>query len=169
MRPFFLSASPTQSPLPSKIYYDIFSWFITQAAFTFAVTPFVLLRIQPSYAAWSRVYFYAILGTVVSMAFFASPAKGYLLQRLRARMERPELLRTKSEGGGEHDVMLGLPVDAEAELQEIVAEVRAEIEKRKKEGIQVPDVRALVREKVGQAKAELERQGVNVEKMKKEL
>lgn len=103
------------------------------------------------------------------MAFFSSPAKGFLIKRLNARMERPELHRTKSENGGEHDVMLGLPIDAEAELQEIVAEVRAEIEKRKREGMQVPDVRALVREKVGQAKAELERRGVNVETMKKEM
>jgi lysophospholipid acyltransferase len=150
------------------MYYDIFCWILTQLTFTFAVTPFVLLRIQPSYEAWSRVYFYAIFGTAASMVFFASPAKGYLLKRLRARMERPELLRTKSEGG-EHDVMLGLPMDAESELQEIIAEVRAEIEKRKREGMQIPDVRALVREKVSQAKAELERRGVNVEKMKKEL
>jgi lysophospholipid acyltransferase len=98
-------------------------------------------------AVWARVYFYPIIGTALCMAFFASPAKAMLSSRLKARMERPEIARTKSFHSEDQQVVW-VPMDAERELQEIVAEVRAEIEKRRKEGLQVPDVRSLVREKL---------------------
>src|ERR1700753_1954261 len=137
------------APLPRKVYYDIFSWVITQVSFTFVMTPFLLLEVSKAWEVWRRLYFYDIFGVDVCMAFFASPAKGILVQRLKARMERPELARAKSDSGNDQ-VMFGVPVDAEAELQEIVAEVRAEIEKRSKEGMPLPDVRALVRETLAQ-------------------
>jgi hypothetical protein len=86
------------------------------------------------------------------MGFFASPAKPWLSARVKARIERPGMARLKSDTG-DH-VMLGVPVDAEKELNEIVSEVKAEIERRKSQGINVPDVRALVREKLGSRSAE---------------
>lgn len=113
-----------------------------------------MLSIERSLAVWSRVYYYGIVGTAVGMAFFASPASRMLSQRLTARMERPELARAKSDSGDQ--VMLGVPVDAEAELQEIVTEVRSELERARRDGVQVPDVRALVREKLAQTISELE-------------
>lgn len=43
---------------------------------------------------------------------------------------------------------LGMPDDPEREVDEIVKEVKAEIERRRAEGIQLPDVRVLIRQKL---------------------
>jgi hypothetical protein len=69
----------------------------------------------------------------------------------------------KSEGGDA--VMLGVPMDAETELNQLVEEVKAEIERRKAQGLNVPDVRALVKEKLGNVNLP----GIDKEKIKKEL
>jgi lysophospholipid acyltransferase len=155
----------TQRPLPTKIYYDIFTWLITQLSFTFTVVPFILLQTKPIFTVWTRVYFYAIDGVVLTTIFFASPGRAWLQQRLNARMERPELTRTTSDVG-DHEVMFGVPVDAEKELQQIAQEVRKEIAKRKREGLTIPDVRTLVREKLGQIELKAPE---NVEQLKKEM
>lgn len=52
----------------------------------------------------------------------------------------------KSDAGD--GVMLGVPVDAEKELNELVDEVKAEIERRKKAGLTIPDIRTLIKEKL---------------------
>ena len=43
---------------------------------------------------------------------------------------------------------LGMPDDPERAVDEIVQEVKAEIERRRAEGIQLPDVRELIRQKL---------------------
>lgn len=72
-RPFFLDPK-SGAPLPSKRYYDLASWLTTQLTFSFAAAPFLILGFSDSLLAWSRVYFYAVVGTAVLMVFFASPA-----------------------------------------------------------------------------------------------
>ena len=141
-RPFFLDPK-TQAPLPSKRYYDFFSWLVTQLAFSFTVTPFLTLTLSASLLAWQRVYFYAIVGTAASMVFFASPAKPFLRKRLEARAakagvdvtgaKRPDGLHrtisTDSLGGREP--VLGLSADPERELDEVISEIRAEMQAKK--------------------------------------
>ena len=97
------------------------------------------------------------------MGLFASPAKPWLASHVKARTERPGVVRMKSEGGDA--VMLGVPMDAETELNQLVEEVKAEIERRKAQGLNVPDVRALIKEKLGNANLP----GIDKEKIKKEL
>ncbi|KAF2666381.1 MBOAT family protein [Microthyrium microscopicum] len=155
IRPFFLSTSGDQTPLPRKRYYDIFTWLLTQVTFSFVVAPFVLLRTSNSLEVWGRVYYYAIIGTLAGMAVFASPVRGILSSKSKARMERPGIARTRSDASGAHDVMFGVPVDAEAELQELVDEVRSEIERRKALGLQVPNVKALVQERLAKMGSEV--------------
>ncbi|CAK7269107.1 Lysophospholipid acyltransferase [Sporothrix epigloea] len=86
-RPFFFRDPATlKDPLPIKAWlYDPLSFLATQLAFAFAVAPFVLLTLQDSLLAWSRVYFYALVGVLASMAFFASPAKPALKKELERR------------------------------------------------------------------------------------
>jgi lysophospholipid acyltransferase len=161
IRPFFMT--PEGKSLPNKRYYDIASWFLTQMFFAYTVAPFALLRLSPSLAVWSRVYFFGIIGVAGAFGFFASPAKPWLASRVKARMERPGIVRMKSDTGD--GVMLGVPVDVEKELNELVAEVKAEIDRRKAMGMTVPDVRALVKEKLSNVNLP----GVDKEKVKKEL
>ncbi|KAI0480797.1 MBOAT-domain-containing protein [Xylariaceae sp. FL0804] len=140
LRPFFLDPV-TQKPLPSKRYYDVASWLATQATFSFAVAPFVILRLDQSLVSWSRVYFYAIITTGGSIALFASPAKA----RLRAMLERrtreagARLVRSVSteslgsgSGGSLHhgqEPILGLSQDPGRDLDDAIQEIRAEVEK----------------------------------------
>jgi len=170
MRPFFLTPDAKQSPLPYKVAYDVLTWLITQVGFSFIVIPFIVLHTEPTFIIWRRVYFYLLFGTAAAFGFFNSPAKPYLSKQLKARAERPELLRLKSEGG-EGQVLFGVPDDAEKEIQEIAREVRAEIERRKKEGLNVPDLQTLVRQKLGQLENGT-KQGAKVrpaQEVKKEL
>ncbi|KAK4106567.1 MBOAT-domain-containing protein [Parathielavia hyrcaniae] len=84
-RPFFLDPK-TGAPLPTKKYYDLASWLTTQLTFSFAVTPFLILSLGGSLLVWSRVYFYAVIGTAAMMAFFSSPAtKRYFKKEVEKR------------------------------------------------------------------------------------
>ncbi|KAM7204026.1 MBOAT, membrane-bound O-acyltransferase family domain containing protein [Naviculisporaceae sp. PSN 640] len=159
LRPFFLDPK-TQTPLPNKKYYDIFSMVITQLTFSFVAAPFLILSFSGSLLAWSRVYFYAVIGTAASMAFFASPAKKKLRKMLEARLAKAGAVVTVSGGGGAADKdkdkdnkkggapkvveirrsgstdslqtmpVLGVSQDLEAELDEAIGEIRSEMEAR---------------------------------------
>lgn len=67
-RPIFISKNGSNVS-PYKTYYDIFSFFITQMAFGYAVQPFVILELRPSLAIWKTVYFW--LHIAAAMVFFA--------------------------------------------------------------------------------------------------
>jgi len=138
-------------PTSNKIYYDIFSWFITQVSFAFTVSPFITLYLNASIKVWARVYFYAIIGVALSFAFLQSPGKAWLQSQVKkyTGTAKPRMERIKSV---ERMPTLGMPDDPEKEIDEIVREVKAEIERRKKEGIKVPDVRELIKQIVDEGK-----------------
>lgn len=136
-RPFFLDAKTSQ-PTPYKIYYDIFSYLITQLSFTFVVAPFVLLALPASFLVWARVYFYAVIGTALATAFFASPAKAFLAKKIneRAGTSGPQLKRVHSaESLAQREPVLGLPPDPEADMEEIRGEIQREVELRRRNSI----------------------------------
>ena len=93
---------------------------------------------------WGQVYYYEIVLSIGALALFASPVKGMLAKKIKA-MQRPGVQRIKSDGP---DVMLGVPADPEKEIHDITEEIKAEIERRRKEGLAVPDVRTLVNEQL---------------------
>ena len=131
IRPFFFDPDG-KSSTSNKRYYDVFSLVVTHLAFSFTVTPFVILRFDDSITAWSRLYYYCIIGVAANMAFFSSPAKGYLVQKLRKR-NHPTIPRTRTqESMGEPT--LGLPNDPEREIEEALNEIKAEVELRKRSG-----------------------------------
>ncbi|KAK3944715.1 putative O-acyltransferase [Diplogelasinospora grovesii] len=161
LRPFFLDPK-TQNPLPHKKYYDFLSWLTTQLAFSFATAPFLILSFSGSVQLWARVYFYGIIGTLASMAFFASPAKLYLKKQIEARAakagvelkstpaitptdrkpgvgDRGELPRTVSTDSisSSREPLLGLSQDPQRELDEAISEIKAEMEARKRKGSHV--------------------------------
>ncbi|KAI9697929.1 MAG: lysophospholipid acyltransferase [Candelina mexicana] len=153
VRPFFISPDG-KTPLPSKRYYDILSYFATQTAFSFCTAPFVLLTLPASIAVWSRVYFYCLIGVAASMAFFASPAKPWLIKELRKR-NAPAIQRTGSHESLNHP-MMGLPNDPGQEFDEIVKEVREEVDARRRRGSRKSDsvsfdqdIKAAVQERLG--------------------
>ncbi|MCJ1385934.1 lysophospholipid acyltransferase [Xylographa soralifera] len=131
IRPFFLTPDG-QRPTPAKRYYDLVTYFATQSVFCFTTAPFVLLTFSASLLVWARVYFYAVLMIAASMAFFASPAKGWLVRELDKR-NRPALAKRRSqETLG--SPLLGLPNDPGRDVDEAVREVREEVEARRRRG-----------------------------------
>ncbi|PQE30780.1 MBOAT family protein [Rutstroemia sp. NJR-2017a WRK4] len=135
-RPFFINTKTSQ-PMPNKIYYDIFSWLVTQLAFSFTVAPFILLTLPASFLVWARVYFYAVIGTAFSTAFFASPAKPYMMKMVSERTGKAAggLKRTEStESLTSKEPVYGLPGDPSKDLDEAMSEVRAEMEARQRKG-----------------------------------
>ncbi|OTB08472.1 hypothetical protein M426DRAFT_317095 [Hypoxylon sp. CI-4A] len=137
IRPFFLDPV-TQKPLPTKKYYDIASWFATQATFSFVVAPFVILRLDQSILAWSRVYFYAVITTGATMAFFASPAKAYLRTELdkRTRTSGVKMVRsasTDSLTGRGQEPVLGVSSDPARDIDEALQEIKDEMDRVRKE------------------------------------
>ncbi|KAF2087510.1 MBOAT-domain-containing protein [Saccharata proteae CBS 121410] len=132
LRPFFLAPNGKDA-LPTKKYYDVFTWLVTQLAFSFTVAPFVLLTLPDSLKVWSRVYFYCIFGVIASLAFLASPAKHNLIKALNRRsgrgisaLERPAVSRSASYDSMRQETYLGLPDDPEKEVGEVIDEVRRE-------------------------------------------
>jgi len=142
-RPFVLDPKTSQ-PTSYKIYYDIFSYLITQVAFSFVTAPFVFLTLNASFLVWARVYFYGAIGTALATAFFASPAKGFLIKELKRRNEKAGVVPPAGRPGGLHrsvsaesmkEPVLGLPAEPQRDFEEIVGEVRAEMEARQRKGL----------------------------------
>ncbi|KAI9040918.1 lysophospholipid acyltransferase [Aspergillus affinis] len=151
VRPFFLSPDG-QKPGPYKRYYDILSWLVTQITLSFTVMPFIFLSFKTSIDVWRSVYFYGIIGNVALLAFFASPAKGYLIRKLKVR-NKPQMTRTESTESM-HQPTLGLPSDAIQEIDDAVQEIRSEIEARRRRGstVNMPigeELKAAVESKIG--------------------
>jgi lysophospholipid acyltransferase len=133
-RPFFLDPK-TSKPTSYKIFYDIFSFIITQLAFSFTTVPFVILTLPESFLVWSRVYFYIVIATALATAFFASPAKQFMAKKvnMRAGVSGSKLQRTHSqESIAGREPVLGLPPDPSKDLEEIMSEARAELEDRQR-------------------------------------
>ena len=170
LRPFFLDPA-TQHPLPSKRYYDVFSYLATQLTFSFAVAPFLILSLSGSLRAWSRVYFYAIIGTALSMALFASPPAKHLLktrleeravragvpptrdaQRRGEQGEKASLYQhgnTSANNSTDRLPLLGISGDIQQEVEDGIREIRGEIEEKRR----LARVEALrVRERAGEKK-----------------
>jgi len=145
VRPLYLSADGKHA-LRSKRYYDFATYLTTQTIFSFTTLPFILLTIPDSILVWRRVYFYAIVEVALGIAFFASPAKAWLIRTQKARVKkheervsaaraaieaekRPPINREKSHSKGG---MLGLPDDPVKDIDEIVNEVMGEMERQRK-------------------------------------
>jgi lysophospholipid acyltransferase len=95
----------------------------------------VLLTLPASWLVWSRVYFYAIIGTILSTAFFASPAKPWLKRKLEERANKAGSSLKKSYSqeslAGQQPVM-GLPPES---LDEAINEIKMEVEARQRKGL----------------------------------
>ncbi|RAL07759.1 lysophospholipid acyltransferase [Aspergillus homomorphus CBS 101889] len=135
VRPFFLTPDGSK-PGPYKRYYDVISWLITQITMSFTVMPFIFLSFGTSVAVWRSVYFYGIVSNLLSIAFFASPAKAILVKKLRVRgaSRPPHGPRTASSESLQQPPTLGLPNDAMQEFDDAVQEIKAEIESRRRRG-----------------------------------
>lgn len=134
LRPLFLDPVD-QKPLPRKRYYDIASYLATQATFSFVVAPFVILDFGNSVAVWSKVYFYAILTTFASLAFFASPGKQWLKAQNEKRssdagVDAIKSLSTEDLNSvvNQKEPILGLSQDPGRDANEMVGEIRAQVE-----------------------------------------
>ncbi|KAE8145017.1 MBOAT, membrane-bound O-acyltransferase family-domain-containing protein [Aspergillus avenaceus] len=151
IRPFFLTPDGSQ-PTLYKRYYDFTSYIATQLTLSFTVMPFIFLSFGDSITVWRSVYFYGIIGNIASLAFFASPAKGLLLKKLKAR-NKPHVPRSVSSENMRQPT-LGLPSDAIQEFDDAAQEIRAEIESRQRRGslVNAPtgdELKAAVEEKIG--------------------
>lgn len=139
-------------PLPTKRYYDILSWLVTQLTMTFVVMPFIFLSFSSSIQVWRSVYFYGVVGNILSIIFFASPAKAYLIRRLKKR-NKPHFPRTASTESIQEPT-LGLPNDPAREIDDAVQEIKAELEARRRHGSVVgmptgEELKAAVEDKLG--------------------
>ena len=72
------------------------------------------------------------MGVIASIGFFASPAKPWLLQKLRTRNQNALQLNEKAE----HPLM-GLPSDPAGDIDEAVREIREEVELRRGRGASI--------------------------------
>jgi lysophospholipid acyltransferase len=165
VRPFFI-APDGKTPTAAKKYYDVFSFLITQVAFCFTVTPFVILGFADSIKAWARLHFYCLIGVAATMAFFASPAKKYLDNQIDKR-NNSNISSTSSTSStstsskpsqSDTDLLrqpsLGVPQNLGSDIDEALQEIRTEVEMRKRRGsvVRMPtgqELRSAVEDKVG--------------------
>jgi lysophospholipid acyltransferase len=156
IRPFFLSPDGSK-PTAYKRYYDIFTCIITHLVFDFTTTPFILLSVSSTLHVWRQLYFYPIIGVLACSIFLASPGKKLLAKRVRAytgasssSSSRPGIKRNESMESLQGATM-GIPVDPERELDELVEEVLEELRRRTGQmeiRVDAPEVKKLVQEKL---------------------
>ena len=138
-----------------KICYDILSWLATQLTFSFAASPFLILGLRDSIQVWASVYFYAVVGTAASMAFFASSAREMLKKKVEQRAARAAgrvkpgetMSRTTSTDSITSDRLpvLGVADDPEKDLDQAVQEIKADLEELgRSSGISPRRLRALI-------------------------
>ncbi|KAL5114533.1 Lysophospholipid acyltransferase [Pleosporales sp. CAS-2024a] len=175
IRPLFLTPDG-KNPLPSKKIYDMVTLVITQVIFAYTVAPFILLGFSDTLRVWSRVYFYALVSLAASFAVFSRrlPFRKQLVQLQTARApqasttsvdesaieraarEELKLTRATSQDSVASKKMPlhGISDDPEAEIDEIVREVKAEFDLRRRRGSVVLnfDVKKAVQEKMRQFK-----------------
>lgn len=132
-----------KTPTKHKPYYDVFTWFVTQLAFSFTTTPFILLSIHDSLLAWQRVYYYCIIGVIACSIFLVTPGKAYLQKQVKLRASRPELKRGESQESMQ-GTTLGVPSEPGREFDEMVDEIMEEIKRRQGNGT-IPDGQELKR------------------------
>ncbi|KAI9751387.1 MAG: lysophospholipid acyltransferase [Lichina confinis] len=148
MRPLFLT--PTGDPSSYKPFYDVVSVLCTELAFSFAVAPFVLLEFSTSIGVWSSVYFYAPAGTILSMVFFASPAKRHLVKLQERRLGEAAAVAAAAKGENltQSDAratttrqpqvasppIMGVPLDPGQDLDEMIGEVSEQVRMRRRTG-----------------------------------
>lgn len=131
--PFLSRPLDAEAPSEQK-YYDIASWLATQATFSFTAAPFIILGFKESLQVWSRVNYYAIFTTFTTLAFFASPAKGYLRKILeqKSREAGGRLSRTTSSENLKEPI-LGVSADPGKDINEAIQEIQEEVEKARKD------------------------------------
>ena len=132
-----MSADGTKA-LPSKRYYDIFTWLCTQLAFSFTVAPFIFLGFSSSLLIWQRVYFYTIIAVSATSMFLLSPGKQFLQQKVKQRSKPSEEQVRQSLEKEARSPTLGLPDDPGRAWDEMVEEIVAEEQERKKRGLPIP-------------------------------
>ncbi|KAI5241505.1 MBOAT family protein-like protein [Aureobasidium subglaciale] len=137
IRPFFMSADGTKE-LPSKRYYDVFTWLVTQLAFSFTVAPFIFLSFSSSLLVWQRVYFYTIIAVSASSLFLLTPGKQFLQKKVKKHSKPSEEQVRKSLEKEARSPTLGLPDDPGRAWDEMVEEIMSEIQERKKKGLPIP-------------------------------
>lgn len=140
-RPFFIDPA-TQKPTSQKLYYDIASFLVTQLIFSYTTTPFLVLSFAGSVQAWSRVYFYAVIGTVAGQVFFSSPARSWLKKKIEARnaavgvqLKRSASTESLPTGGSrDRDLLVGpgLSSDVQRDLGEMVGEAKVAWKEKEK-------------------------------------
>lgn len=126
--------------------------------------PFIFLSFADSMAVWQSVYYYGILTTLSSLAFFSSPAKKIFIKKLQARagntagakkaVSAPAGPTTPAADGHERDQTLSLPDDPGKDLGEAVQEIKEEIDARNRRGSTVgmpsgEELKAAVEERIG--------------------
>jgi lysophospholipid acyltransferase len=166
-----------KNPLPSKKVYDVITTIVTQVIFAYTVAPFILLGFSDTFKVWARVYFYTLISVAVSFAVFsrnlpirkqlvqlqtarappASPAavdESAIEKAAREEIKRETLARTNSHDSVTSTKMPlhGIADDPEAMIDEIVGEVKAEIEERRRRGSMSFDVKKAVQDKLKQFK-----------------
>lgn len=75
IRPVFLNSS-------KKWAYDFVCLVVTQFSLSFAVMPFILLDLGPSFRLWASLYFYPIVGLMLSWIIILGPLSSYVMPKL---------------------------------------------------------------------------------------
>lgn len=100
------------------------------------------------------MYYYGIVGIAASQAFFSSPAKRFLVKRLKARGGGGGGPVSRQPSRAREQPVLGLPPNPGRDIEDAVNEVMREIEVRRRRGsvVAMPSGRELmaaVEEKLG--------------------
>lgn len=96
------------------------------------MAPFLVLTLSGSLQVWGQMYFYPVIATALSIAFFASPGKQLLRKKLEQRQGKlgAKLARsTSQESLSSKEPVYGVSADPERDFDEIVDEIKSDVKK----------------------------------------
>lgn len=143
-------------PGPYKRLYDAAGIVLTQAIFSYATAPFIILDLKESLIFWSRTYFYGHIGIILLYSFFHSPyGRGFLINLQKRRVakfqkgkepeKKDKICEEQVSQGmlGQNNVSvntggpgpLGLPEDVEEDVLQAGKREFSEVDWKKAEGL----------------------------------
>jgi lysophospholipid acyltransferase len=130
-RPIFLEEDGITGK-PSKIFYDIVTYIVTQISLGYLVQPFVILDFKQSLSVWSSVYYFIHIGIFTTLFVFNGPFKKQVISFLKqyhpvTKQSKATTIKNEENNDTEEKdaIHLGIPeADFEnADISQIVDEL----------------------------------------------
>jgi lysophospholipid acyltransferase len=132
IRPIFLEADEI-TPIPSKLFYDVICYVVTQVSLAYLVQPFMILDLKQSLYIWGSTYYCVHIGMAITIFAFSGPFKNQVKSFFQQYMPKQtkgsvtDIIKEKKETDQSEEMHLGIP-EANFEDPDMIKKISGELE-----------------------------------------